>query len=193
MSRTTALAQSELELVHEFTGARGLEVWFHDSWDWYAPRPSLASEEEHQAVRVAPRSGLPRGPVSKAHIVLAQSVATTARASEYANELRQSGLQAWSSKPQFVEVVSGKTSSHKGADLVAARLGLEPSQLIAVGDSMNDVGMFDFAGKAFTFSDAPGALRSTGATLLPSPSGGGLVNLASELARLLNPPESRTP
>ena len=65
----------------------------------------------------------------------------------------------------------------------AARLGVPPSRVAAVGDWYNDVGMFRYAGHSFAMGHAPAAVREAATRVLRATSrlGGGVAEAIATL------------
>ncbi|HHV94469.1 MAG TPA: HAD family phosphatase [Firmicutes bacterium] len=69
-------------------------------------------------------------------------------------------LEVFRSKPQYVEFTALGVS--KGAALreLAELYGLEPEEVMAIGDSFNDIPMLEYAGIGVAVANAPEAVRS---------------------------------
>lgn len=70
---------------------------------------------------------------------------------------------------------------------LALRLGLPPSRVAAVGDWLNDLGMFKFAGRSFAMGHAPSVVRAAATDVLRATSvaGGGVAEAIAALIRSL--------
>jgi Cof subfamily protein (haloacid dehalogenase superfamily) len=64
------------------------------------------------------------------------------------------------SHPTFLEIVSSKVSKGVALAQVAAALGVEQHEVMAVGDGMNDLAMLTWAVTSFAISHAPEALKA---------------------------------
>lgn len=64
------------------------------------------------------------------------------------------------SLPQFVEILSPKADKGVALRMVAARLGIEMSDVIAVGDSWNDVPLLQAAGFGIAMGSGPPELKA---------------------------------
>lgn len=62
--------------------------------------------------------------------------------------------QVVSSYPTFVEVTSSRVTKATGLEKVAALLGVERSEVMAIGDAMNDIPMLSWAGVSFAIGTA---------------------------------------
>lgn len=75
-------------------------------------------------------------------------------------ERYQGQLEVFRSKPQYVEFTNLGVS--KGAALreLAELYGLESNEVMAIGDSFNDISMLEYAGIGVAVANAPAAVRS---------------------------------
>lgn len=67
---------------------------------------------------------------------------------------------------------------HKGSALqvLAARIGIDLSQVMAIGDSMNDMALLQEAGVAVAMGTAPDALKAIADIIVPSSDDGGFAD-----------------
>lgn len=72
-------------------------------------------------------------------------------------------------------VLARAAGRSKGTALAAlcARIGCTPDQAVAVGDWVNDVPMFEVAGRSFAMATAPDAVRAKATDVLDRPAGAG--------------------
>lgn len=59
----------------------------------------------------------------------------------------------------WIDIAATGVSKASGAELVAASLGVEPGQVVAVGDGNNDLPLFGWAGHSVAMGQAPGRIR----------------------------------
>jgi hydroxymethylpyrimidine pyrophosphatase-like HAD family hydrolase len=59
----------------------------------------------------------------------------------------------------LLDVIHPQVSKGVGVAAVTAELGLEPDEVMAIGDNVNDLEMLHFAGTAVVMSNAEAALR----------------------------------
>ncbi|HHW14274.1 MAG TPA: HAD hydrolase family protein, partial [Firmicutes bacterium] len=81
------------------------------------------------------------------------------RVTDRLGELYQGTLNVMRSRPRFVEIVREGVDKWWGVLAVAGGLGVEPAQIMAIGDSLNDREMIRRAGLGVTVPHAPGYLR----------------------------------
>lgn len=81
---------------------------------------------------------------------------------ECAKRLEEAGLRVVSSHPANLEIVSMQAGKGNGLLRLAKKLGVSPEQVIAVGDSLNDVAMLSVAGKALVMKNASDAVKELG-------------------------------
>ncbi|NQX13866.1 HAD family hydrolase [Microbacteriaceae bacterium VKM Ac-2855] len=77
----------------------------------------------------------------------------------------------------------GVTKATAVVDL-AERLGIDLGRVVAIGDSANDVEMFDVAGTAIAMTDAPAEVRARADTVTESVAVGGVANALVRLGVL---------
>ena len=90
-------------------------------------------------------------------------VADTARATAYVDVLRSSvGERAYvtRSHPDFVEVLDPHVNKGRALRFVAERHGVALSEVLAVGDSWNDLPLLETAGFGVAMGSAPDELRA---------------------------------
>lgn len=63
------------------------------------------------------------------------------------------GYSAW------LDLAPGGVSKASGLDYLCRRLGIEPADVLAVGDGNNDIEMIDWAGRGVAMGHAPDALK----------------------------------
>lgn len=62
--------------------------------------------------------------------------------------------------PYYLEIVHREASKARGLAVLAQILGIEPSEIMVIGDSFNDLEMFRFAGLAVAMGNAPPAVQA---------------------------------
>jgi Cof subfamily protein (haloacid dehalogenase superfamily) len=90
-------------------------------------------------------------------------------------------VHAAPSQPMFLEIVHHEVSKGGALAAVAEALGVDQSEVMAIGDGMNDMPMLTWAGTSFAMGHAPEALRQAATyTTTEGPSDG----VAEALERL---------
>ncbi len=79
---------------------------------------------------------------------------------EVLQETYQGRLEVFRSKPQYVEFTSRGVSKGSALRELAGIYGLVPAEVMAIGDSFNDVSMLEYAGIGVAVANAPEAVRS---------------------------------
>lgn len=100
------------------------------------------------------------------------------------NDLLGPVVHAAPSYPQFLEIVNARASKGTALAAVAASLGVSRSEVMAVGDGMNDMAMLQWAGTSYAISHAPEALKRAATHVTESGPGVGVAE-ALEHAGLL--------
>ncbi|HYF93899.1 MAG TPA: Cof-type HAD-IIB family hydrolase [Symbiobacteriaceae bacterium] len=84
-------------------------------------------------------------------------------------------VEAASSHPHYLECVSPGVSKGTALEAIAASLGLERAEVMAVGDGMNDMDMLQWAGTSFAMAHAPEPLRRVATHVTESGPGDGVA------------------
>ncbi len=68
-------------------------------------------------------------------------------------------LHVTGSKPEFVEMMMAGVSKGRALAFLARHLGIEPAEVMAIGDGHNDLEMLQFAGVSVAMGNAPDSLK----------------------------------
>jgi len=82
---------------------------------------------------------------------------------EICREVRKefgAALSAVISKPQFLEMIDPGVGKGRALDFLAARLGISRAEVMAVGDSENDLDLLEHAGLAVAMGNASAELKA---------------------------------
>jgi Cof subfamily protein (haloacid dehalogenase superfamily) len=77
----------------------------------------------------------------------------------------------------FIEVVNPQVSKARALALVAERLGVDRSEVCAIGDNVNDQEMIEWAGLGAVMRTAPAGLRQRAAFTTTTPEEGGVAEV----------------
>jgi hydroxymethylpyrimidine pyrophosphatase-like HAD family hydrolase len=129
--------------------------------------PNLRVVEEDVAWQTAPLAAVAIG--EEAAVAAA---AETLRA--HADRLFSVSFQVWTIAGKYA-LLARAAGPSKGTALreLCARIDCSPEQAVAIGDWMNDVPMFEVAGRSFVMGGAPEAISSKATDQLEAASGGG--------------------
>ena len=129
--------------------------------------PNLRVVEEDEAWQTAPLAAVAIGDPAA---VAAAAAALRAHTDRLFSVNFQVGTIA--GKHAVLARAAGPT---KGTALreLCARIGCSPEEAVAVGDWVNDVPMFEVAGRSFAMGGAPAAISAKATDVLEAPSGGG--------------------
>jgi Cof subfamily protein (haloacid dehalogenase superfamily) len=81
----------------------------------------------------------------------------------------------------WVELLASGVSKASGLSVVAARLGVEPADVWAVGDEWNDVPMFEWAGHAVAMGNAPAHVKAAADRVVATAAADGVADLLEGL------------
>lgn len=78
---------------------------------------------------------------------------------EHLRRLYNGRLNIYPSKATYLEVMDSRGSKSNAVRFVSERLGLAASEIIAMGDNYNDIGMIEFAGLGVAMGNAPDDIK----------------------------------
>lgn len=90
-------------------------------------------------------------------------------------ELLGAAVHVTHSMPRFAEVTSDKATKGLALEAVAQSLGLDRTEVMAIGDGMNDISMLTWAGTSFAMANGPEALRKAATHVTESGPGEGVA------------------
>jgi hypothetical protein len=79
---------------------------------------------------------------------------------EHLQEEYSGSLYITKSFPTFLEIMNPGVSKAEGLKTLAARLGINPEEIIAIGDNYNDLEMIKFAGLGVAVNNAPEGVKA---------------------------------
>ena len=88
-----------------------------------------------------------------------------------------------SSRNGLLEIAAPGVTKASGLAEVAARHGIDPAQVVAVGDMPNDVAMLSWAGRAYAVANAHPSVLAVADDVLPSNDDDGVATLIDRLLR----------
>lgn len=74
--------------------------------------------------------------------------------------LRESGVTAFPTRVDWVDVTAPGVSKATALESIRAELGVVPSRTVAIGDGENDLELLSWAGMSFAMGHAPDAVRA---------------------------------
>jgi Cof subfamily protein (haloacid dehalogenase superfamily) len=81
----------------------------------------------------------------------------------------------------FVELAAGLVTKAMALDLLAADLGIAPTEVAAFGDNHNDLAMLEWAGRAFAMGNASGDAKAVADEVIRTNDDDGLAHKIEEL------------
>lgn len=85
--------------------------------------------------------------------------ANICRIQDHLRSIYNGKLNIYPSKATYLEVMDSRGSKACAVQFVSERLGLAPSEIIAMGDNYNDIGMIEFAGLGVAMGNAPDDIK----------------------------------
>ncbi|MCL5774567.1 MAG: Cof-type HAD-IIB family hydrolase [Firmicutes bacterium] len=92
-------------------------------------------------------------------IVISENVSLLDEVGEIIRNQTNGKLNITKSFPTYLEVVNREASKGKALEMMAAILKIEPEEVMAVGDSFNDIDMLEWAGLGIAMGNAPGEVK----------------------------------
>jgi Cof subfamily protein (haloacid dehalogenase superfamily) len=71
-----------------------------------------------------------------------------------------SGLNIYTSKPTYLEIMREDASKTKAVQFLMERYGIRREEIIAIGDNFNDKEMIAYAGTGVAMGNAPDAIKA---------------------------------
>ncbi|HEY9857002.1 MAG TPA: Cof-type HAD-IIB family hydrolase [Stenomitos sp.] len=90
-------------------------------------------------------------------------------------------LYVTESLPVFIEIANPTVSKSAALDHVARRMGIQPAEIVAFGDGMNDLDMLQYAGLGVAMGNAPRAVKERADRVTKPVSEDGLACVLEEL------------
>jgi len=91
-------------------------------------------------------------------------------------------LEVTSSNPRVIEITMPNATKGLGLAQLAKMYGIAPKNVLAIGDSHNDVGMLEFAGVKVAVGNAEESLKSVAQHIVRKNVEGGFAQAVHELA-----------
>jgi Cof subfamily protein (haloacid dehalogenase superfamily) len=142
-----------------------LEIYAHDFY--FIERDGYLAERQREKLQITPLVTDLMNLIGRIKIVKGQLLAVDAeekqRASLVSQEMEDLCKMSWSFDPSnrtyFINAVSRTVSKGDTLRNVADYLGIGLDQVIAIGDSFNDLPVFEVAGLSIAMGNAPDALK----------------------------------
>lgn len=142
-----------------------LEIYAHDFY--FIERNNCLAERQREKLKIDPLMTDLMTLVERIKIVKGQILATNddekARAEELSQKMAPYCKMSWSFDPSnntyFINAVSRSVSKGESLCNVADYLGIDLSQVAAIGDSFNDLPVFEVAGLSVAMGNAPDSLK----------------------------------
>ncbi|MDR2929633.1 MAG: Cof-type HAD-IIB family hydrolase [Propionibacteriaceae bacterium] len=90
------------------------------------------------------------------------------------------GLTSFRSGDTWIDIVANGADKAQGLAIVAKRIGVDPGDVLAFGDSYNDMALLEWSGRGVALGDAPKEVRAAADVVTAGFDDGGVV---SELNR----------
>ncbi len=142
-----------------------LEIYAHDFY--FIERDGPLAEHQREKLQITPLVTNLMSLIGRIKIVKGQLLATTSeekrRAMLVSKEMEGLCKMSWSLDPSnniyFINAISSSVSKGETLRTVADYLGIDLSQVIAIGDSFNDLPIFEIAGTSIAMGNAPEELK----------------------------------
>ena len=164
--------QRLIELAREYD--LFLEIYAHDFY--FIEKDGKLADHQRQKLQINPLVADLMSLVNRVKMVKGQLLAVDLeekrRADLITQEMKQFCKMSWSLDPSndihFGNAISRYVSKGSALRDVIDYLGLKASQVMAIGDSFNDLPIFEVAGTKVAMGDAPESLRQLADWVAPS-------------------------
>ncbi|MBS1661937.1 MAG: HAD family phosphatase, partial [Bacteroidetes bacterium] len=158
---TTARVTSE---VHSFKAT----IAYYLQREWYSETSDAWTDHEQRImdvkVVVAPIGNLiedwSRRNIGPNKMMVMSEPENIAKIQQHLRSLYNGKLNIYPSKPTYLEVMDSRGSKSNAVKFISERLGLKPSEIIAMGDNYNDKEMIQFAGMGVAMGNAPDEIKA---------------------------------
>jgi len=174
-----AQAEAVIDLIHKYH----LYAGFYAGDDFYAeiddenPRLETRSQGRHPVIVHDLSKFARRGPNKLIVIELKDSQRLSSFYEEASHNLAD--LSLLYSTGYTIEICHSRVSKASGLRFLAKRLGIQPAEIIAVGDSYNDLSMLELAGIGVAVANAPQEVRQAADWVTASCQEGGVAQAVS--------------
>jgi Cof subfamily protein (haloacid dehalogenase superfamily) len=152
------------ELVRPFKAT----IAYYVQREWYAEVSDAWTAHEQRIMDVplaiAPVGELIEGwenrHVAPNKMMVMSEAANIATIQQHLRSAYDGRLNVYPSKATYLEVMDSRGSKVNGLRFVMERLGLTPSEIIAMGDNYNDVEMIQYAGMGVAMGNAPDDIKA---------------------------------
>jgi Cof subfamily protein (haloacid dehalogenase superfamily) len=136
--------------------------------EWFAEWSDSWTEHEQKImdipIRIAPldellREWSARG-IGPNKMMVMNEPASIAQTERHLKSVYNGRLNIYTSKPTYLEVMDPRGSKANAVRFIIGRLGLDRSEVIAMGDNFNDVEMIQFAGLGIAMGNAPDEIKA---------------------------------
>lgn len=137
--------------------------------EWYAEVNDAWTEHEQKimdvSIKVGPLAELvkewaARNIAPNKMMVMSEPPAI-AEIQKHLRSLYDGRLNIYPSKPTYLEVMDSRGSKSNAVQFITGRLNLDRSEIIAMGDNYNDIGMIKYAGMGVAMGNAPDEIKAS--------------------------------
>lgn len=161
-----------------FCEARGLHLQAYVDDELYVPDMGPETQQYAAACKVEahPVGSLflwMQEPSSK--LLIIHDPATIQTIAGEVRELLGPAVTITQSWPSYLEIINNQVSKGTALAALANAMGLQREEVMAVGDSLNDIPMLTWAGTSFAISHAPEAVRKAATYVTTAGAGDGVA------------------
>ncbi len=186
--RDTPLPVETVRAIVDVASRDGVHLQLYRNDEYYCEEANRFSALYARLSGVEPvivaslRERFAYSPATKAVVI-----ADPPEAAAYAGRLQAalgSSVYVTRSYPEFVEVLNPGVDKGDALRFVATRLGIDTSDIVAVGDSWNDAPLLQAAGVGIAMGDAPAELRAVAHAMVADVANDGVAEAIERFALL---------
>jgi Cof subfamily protein (haloacid dehalogenase superfamily) len=154
--------------VAEHVRPFGATIAYYLQREWYSEVSDSWTDHEQRimdvTVKVGPITGLVEDwgirKIGPNKMMVMSEPDTITKIQQHLRSLYNGRLNIYPSKPTYLEVMETSGSKSNAVKFISERLGLIPSEIIAMGDNYNDKEMIQFAGMGVAMGNAPDEIKA---------------------------------
>lgn len=159
---------ADVKTVHDTISGEALAAMYYSQMDWYASEDSFWTQKEQKItpvqIQIMPFENIidiwEKQETGPNKILIAGEAEQILSVESILVASNTSDLNIYKSQPRYLEVINGEASKVKAMQFIMQRYGFNASEVVAIGDNYNDVGMIQAAGMGVAMGNAPDDIKA---------------------------------